>query len=142
MAKKTPKGRWVDDNRAKVTCPYGKPGAWAAGWHTGVDLAVPGSSGQRIVWANKRPGKVVRVGWDKSYGNMVIIRGAKGNEFLFAHMAQASGLKTGQTVRNGDLIGKIGSTGNVTGPHLHLEKAKGRWAYANVSKPPVWNGYR
>lgn len=137
----TPKGRWVDHKSTKITCPYGQKGSWAAGYHTGVDLAVPGSSGQRIVWAMKNAGKVKSINaCGSAYGRHVLITGNSGNDYLFAHLASINDkIKPGAKVKNGQLIGKLGSTGNVTGPHLHLEKAKGAWKYANTTKPPVYD---
>lgn len=143
--RKAPKGRWIDDDRARVSCKFGVAGSWAAGWHTGVDLAVPGSRGQRVVWSMKKPAKVISAGYDKAYGHNVVVRGkkGKGKAWRFCHLASTSSVKVGQMIPNGGLIGKVGSSGNVTGPHLHLEWYNtGTPKYADVQRPPVWKGYR
>lgn len=139
---RTPKGRWIDHRQARIVCQFGVPGPWAAGHHTGVDIAVPGSGGQKIVWALKNPGTVLEVGWPTSagsaYGRSALIRGHGGKVYLFAHMGSTP-LRPGQKVHNGDKIGTVGSTGNVTGPHLHLEKSRGHsWVYGQTVKPPVF----
>jgi murein DD-endopeptidase MepM/ murein hydrolase activator NlpD len=85
--------------------------------HPGFDLAAP--KGTPVYAADS--GYVVRVGWDTSgYGNMILIN--HGNNFAtrYAHLS-AFYVEAGQSVKKGDLIGRIGSTGHSTGPHLHFE---------------------
>ena len=136
---KTPRGRWLNDSRARVTNPFGAPGSgYVLGWHTGVDLAVPGASRVPVVWALNRPGKVTRVAWDDAYGRYVVIRSAAGNEYLLAHLSRVK-VSTGQIVVNGQLIGQTGQTGRATGDHLHLERGQGSWRYGSVSRPPIWD---
>jgi murein DD-endopeptidase MepM/ murein hydrolase activator NlpD len=65
-------------------------------------------------------GKVVFSGRQNGYGKVVIVRHAKGYETLYAHL-QRSYVKAGQTVRSGQRIAKVGSSGRSTGPHLHFE---------------------
>ena len=89
--------------------------------HNGIDLGAP--QGTRIGAA--ADGKVVKVVNNQSnsktgYGNYVIIEHANGVRTLYAHCASVS-VKEGQTVTQGQQIGTVGSTGNSTGPHLHLE---------------------
>lgn len=85
-----------------------------------VDLAAP--IGTPIYAA--APGKVIvaKYGWNGGYGNYVIIQHANGTKTLYAHM-RAGGLrvKRGQQVKRGQLIGRMGSTGHSTGPHVHFE---------------------
>lgn len=57
------------------------------------------------------------------YGNVVVIRDNKGAAHLYAHLHSVA-VKTGQTVKAGQVIGKQGATGNVTGAHLHYEVRK------------------
>ena len=135
---KTPRGRWLKDPRTLITRPFGVPGPYAAGYHTGVDLAVPGAARIPVVWALKRPGRVTRVGTDPLYGRYVIVRSSAGNEYLFAHLDQVN-VSARMALKSGALIGRTGSTGNVTGDHLHLEKGKGQWRYGNVVRPPVYD---
>ena len=135
----TPRGRWLKDSRTKITRPYGVPGPYAAGFHTGVDLAVPGAGRIPVVWALRRPGRVVSVNQcGRSYGTHVVIRSAGGRAYLFAHLSDLR-VVVGDLVDNGHLIGLTGATGNVTGDHLHLERAQGPiWRYGSVSRPPVF----
>src|SRR5690606_21682380 len=65
-------------------------------------------------------GKVKLSGREGGYGNVVVISHGYGYESLYAHMSKAK-VKTGQTVKRGDIIGYVGSTGLSTGPHLHYE---------------------
>lgn len=91
-------------------------GVWLQ--HKGTDFAAP--SGSNIYSAAK--GTVLRTGTDSGYGNFVEITHANGMSTLYGHMqGLVAGLKAGQTIRQGDLIGYVGSTGRSTGPHLHYE---------------------
>ena len=87
--------------------------------HAGVDMA--GSIGSPIM--SVADGKVLRVGWDSGLGYSVEIYHPKLNfTTVYGHMVSGSSpLKVGQTVRLGQMIGHLGSTGNSTGPHLHFE---------------------
>jgi murein DD-endopeptidase MepM/ murein hydrolase activator NlpD len=84
--------------------------------HTGIDL--DGDTGDPIYAAGA--GVVLSAGWRGGYGNCVIIDHGGGYGTLYAHMSSIA-VGTGQTVRQGDRIGAIGSTGASTGPHLHFE---------------------
>lgn len=136
-----PRGRWLHDSRARVTCEFGRAGWWKAGRHTGVDIAVPGASNIRVVWALKNPGKVVQVGGcGAPYGTHVLIRGSGGHVWLFAHLSRLA-VEVGQTVVNGSTIGVTGSTGmKRPGDHLHLERSRGDvWRYGDTVKPLVYD---
>ncbi len=84
--------------------------------HTGTDIGA--AYGAAIVAANS--GTVTLAGWNSGYGNCVIIDHGGGRATLYAHMSSYS-VSTGQRVQRGQQIGKVGSTGNSTGPHLHFE---------------------
>jgi murein DD-endopeptidase MepM/ murein hydrolase activator NlpD len=88
--------------------------------HTGLDLSAPiGSSIKNV--AN---GVVTEVGYDGSYGNKTVVTLDDGTEIWYCH--QTSFLaNVGDTVRGGEVIGTVGSTGNSTGPHLHIEVRPG-----------------
>jgi hypothetical protein len=106
----------------KPTTAYRKPGRlWSLGFHTGTDFAAP--KGTRIVAA--AAGKVVRIDYSKAYGWRVTIASTVDGVFGWAnycHMpARPTIVKVGQQVDAGQRIGTVGATGNVTGPHLHLE---------------------
>lgn len=85
-------------------------------FHGGLDFAAP--RGAPIVSAGD--GVVVFAGYRYSFGITVEIRHAHGFTSRYAHMQEAL-VKNGQTVKAGEMIGKLGSTGRSTGPHLHLE---------------------
>lgn len=92
--------------------------------HTGIDIggnAVGKSiNGAAIVAAGG--GKVIYAGYRGGYGNCVIIDHGNGVATLYAHMQSGSfQVSEGQTVERRDTIGKVGSTGLSTGPHLHFE---------------------
>jgi hypothetical protein len=84
--------------------------------HTGQDFAVP--SGTRTMAVTK--GVVAFTGWGGGYGNLVKIRHANGVETWYAHLSRIT-VDVGDTVDRGTVIALAGSTGNSTGPHLHLE---------------------
>ncbi len=86
--------------------------------HRGTDFAA--STGTPILAAGD--GTVVRAGRFGSYGNYVRIRHANGYETAYAHMSRfARGMRAGAHVRQGQVIGYVGTTGRSTGPHLHYE---------------------
>jgi len=86
--------------------------------HTGVDWAAP--SGTPIIAAGD--GVVEKAGWDSGYGRQTIIRHANGYESSYNHQsAFAQGVVPGARVRQGQVIGYVGSSGLATGPHLHYE---------------------
>ncbi len=86
--------------------------------HTGVDFAVPRGTPIRAAGA----GVVEFAKWRGAYGRAVKIKHSKGYSTLYAHMRRvASGLRRGTRVRQGQVIGYVGSTGRSTGPHLHYE---------------------
>ena len=84
--------------------------------HTGVDIGAP--MGANFVAAND--GTVVKAGMNAAYGNMVIIDHGGGISTLYAHGSEIL-VQVGQTVKRGDAILKVGSTGYSTGPHAHFE---------------------
>ena len=84
--------------------------------HTGVDIGAP--LGANFVAAND--GVVIKAGLNAAYGNMVIIDHGGGISTLYAHGSEIL-VEVGQTVKRGDAILKVGSTGYSTGPHAHFE---------------------
>jgi murein DD-endopeptidase MepM/ murein hydrolase activator NlpD len=86
-------------------------------FHAGVDYALP--SGTPVVAAGS--GRVTWAGWrNDGYGYSVIVTHAAGVETLYAHLSRVT-VARGQTVAAGVLVGRVGSTGASTGPHLHFE---------------------
>ena len=89
--------------------------------HKGVDFRA--GTGTPIPAAGA--GRVVARGYNKGHGNFVRLRHNKSYETLYAHMSRfAKGVNVGTTVRQGQTIGYVGSTGLSTGPHLHYEIIK------------------
>ncbi len=87
-----------------------------AALHTGMDLRAEHGSPVRATG----PGKVVTAEYSGGYGNMVEIEHAGGLSTRYAHMS-AILVSEGQMVTAGTLVGRVGSTGRSTGPHLHYE---------------------
>ena len=86
--------------------------------HTGVDIAGAGCNGKNVVAAAN--GKVITAGWISGYGYTVMIDHGGGIVTLYAH-SQKLLVKKGDTVKAGDVIMLVGSTGYATGPHVHFE---------------------
>ncbi len=99
----------------RLTAEFGDYGLWSH-YHTGLDFAAPSGTSIRAI-AN---GVVTSVGYDGAYGNKTVITLEDGTELWFCHQTSFL-VNEGDTVTAGDVIGTVGSTGNVTGPHLHLE---------------------
>jgi murein DD-endopeptidase MepM/ murein hydrolase activator NlpD len=86
--------------------------------HTGVDWAAPMGT---PIYASGN-GTIEKIGWEGGYGKYVRIRHANGYETAYGHMtAFARGMDPGVRVRQGQVIGFVGSTGLSTGAHLHYE---------------------
>ena len=94
--------------------------SWSKGYHTGVDFPVATGTSVKAVGA----GKVVTAGWGGSFGYQVVLRHADGRYTQYAHLSAIS-VRAGQSVGEGQRLGRSGSTGNTTGPHLHFEVRTG-----------------
>jgi murein DD-endopeptidase MepM/ murein hydrolase activator NlpD len=104
-----------------------KPGTFRVsqrfhGGHDGIDLAAPTGTPVRAV----ARGRVVKVRkWRHSYGKHVVLK-HRGGRSLSAHLSGIQ-VRKGQRIDRGQVIGRVGSTGNSTGPHLHFVlKSRGR----------------
>lgn len=84
--------------------------------HTGTDIGA--QYGATVIAAAS--GTVRYSGWNGGYGNCVIIDHGGGRSTLYAHMSSIA-VSSGQSVSAGQTVGRVGSTGNSTGPHLHFE---------------------
>ncbi|MEM5551961.1 M23/M56 family metallopeptidase [Pseudoalteromonas neustonica] len=87
--------------------------------HQGIDFAAP--TGTNIIASFS--GKVIiadNTSLHKNYGTVILIEHNDRKQSLYAHLS-ALNVKTGQVVKSGDVIGKVGQTGRTTGPHLHFE---------------------
>ncbi|MFD5285041.1 peptidoglycan DD-metalloendopeptidase family protein [Streptomyces rubrogriseus] len=110
-------GEWALPVNAAPGTRFGVPGSmWSSGYHTGLDF--PAMTGTPI--RSVDDGRVSQATSGGPYGRHVLIDHGKGLSSLYAHMSQIA-VKVGQDVIRGQGIGKVGATGNVTGPHLHLE---------------------
>ena len=87
-----------------------------SGAHTGTDIACPQGTPIQAVAS----GTVTFAGWNGSYGNLIKVSHGNGVETWYAHCTELFGTE-GQQVNAGDVIATVGSTGNSTGNHLHLE---------------------
>ncbi len=104
--------------------PYTTPGYisqyWKGDAHSGLDIAVGGWSNNGIIPAlSIADGKVVRKGSYSDWGNLIVVDHGGGYLSYYAHLDSMS-VSLGQYVTQGQQVGKIGSTGQSTGPHLHL----------------------
>lgn len=90
--------------------------------HMGTDYAMPEGTPISVI----QPGKVTRAGWFDGYGYGVQVNHPGGVNSFYGHLS-AINVSVGQTIEPGTVIGKVGSTGRSTGPHLHFEiDANGR----------------
>ena len=92
--------------------PFGK----GYEFHSGIDIEAP--YGSRVVAT--ADGVVEMAGYYGDYGKAVLIKHPSGYMTLYGHLSEIS-VKAGQEVKAGQVIGKVGSTGRSTGPHLHYE---------------------
>ncbi len=97
----------------RVSSPYGNR---AGGFHTGIDIAAPAGTPIRAA----KSGVVSFSGWLNGYGRTVIIDHPDGLQTLYAHN-QVNLVSRGQRVNQGDLVARVGISGNATGYHCHFE---------------------
>lgn len=119
-AQEIAKNQWVMPVAGyRLTARFGDYGLWA-NYHTGLDFAAPTGT-PLLAMANA---VVTSVGYDGAYGNKTVLTLEDGTELWYCHQTSTS-VSPGDVVRAGEVIGSVGSTGNVTGPHLHLEVRPG-----------------
>ncbi|MGW0312346.1 aggregation-promoting factor C-terminal-like domain-containing protein [Streptomyces flavidovirens] len=110
-------GQWIKPVNAPFGTPFGKAGSmWSSGRHTGLDF--PASTGTAIKAVDG--GRVSMATSGGPYGNHVMINHGGGLSSLYAHMSSMAA-KAGAQLSQGARVGSVGSTGNSSGPHLHLE---------------------
>ena len=116
-----PLGRW-----GIITSPFGKRSDPLTGdvrHHSGLDLRA--KYGDKVYAA--RGGRVIFTGISGGYGNLIQIAHGNGYITFYGHLSKIL-VKQGDKVRRGQLIGRVGATGRVTGPHLHFEIRKNGYA--------------
>lgn len=115
-------GQWIKPVNAPYGTPFGKKGSmWSSGYHTGLDF--PAATGKGVVAVDT--GRVAAVSGSGPYGNHVTVDHGGGLASMYAHLSRVNA-KPGAILQGGS-IGAVGATGNVTGPHLHLEaREKGK----------------
>ncbi len=110
---------WPAPSYTRISSPYGwrpHPIYKTNKFHSGVDLAAPG--GSNILAAEN--GKVISAGWNGGYGNCLVVDHGGGVSTLYAHASKLC-VSKGDYVVKGEIIAKVGTTGNSTGNHLHFE---------------------
>lgn len=111
--------RYVWPLHGRLTSYFGPRnlGMGTSSFHRGIDIAAPW--GTPVVAA--RSGTVTFAGWStQGYGNLVKVRHAGGDETWYGHFSSIA-VSVGQQVKQGQVVGYVGSTGISTGPHLHFE---------------------
>ncbi len=99
-----------------ITSRYGVSSRLRKSTHTGLDIATTQGTPIKVV----ADGTVTNASYSGSYGNLVKVDHGNNLETWYAHTSKMY-VKVGQKVNAGDVIAAVGSTGNSTGPHLHLE---------------------
>lgn len=114
-------GSWIKPVNAPFGTRFGKAGSlWSSGHHTGLDF--PAAVGTAIKAV--ADGVVSQSTSGGPYGKHGMISHGGGLSSMYAHMSKIL-MNAGQHVKQGQVIGRVGATGNVTGPHLHLEARTG-----------------
>jgi biotin carboxyl carrier protein len=103
-----------------ISATFGQSSGLWSNNHTGLDFNT--NSGAPIYAVAN--GTITETGYDGAYGNKTVLTLDDGTELWFAHQTSFT-VSVGDVVRSGDLIGYVGSTGNTTGAHLHLEVRPG-----------------
>jgi murein DD-endopeptidase MepM/ murein hydrolase activator NlpD len=120
QASKLAENKWVLPlYPAIITATFGEYGLWSS-YHTGLDFN--GETGDEI--HSIANGTITETGYDGSYGNKTVLTLDDGTEIWFCHQTEIF-VEPGDTVTAGEVIGTVGTTGHVTGSHLHVEVRPG-----------------
>ena len=128
LFRKPIRARWYRSSRFGWRA---SPFTGARSYHSGVDMACP--TGTKIYAA--LPGRVTSTGYNSTYGNYVIIAHHSGYKTLYGHLSAITCVKGAKVDQNSN-IGRVGSTGMSTGPHLHFTVFKNNKA---VNPENLWN---
>ena len=115
---------WPVKNSRKITSPYGvriHPLTGKKRKHNGVDIGGVGFTSEVLA---SKAGTVIVSQRSNSYGNYIVVDHGPGNTTLYAHLSKRL-VSAGQKVKQGQVLGITGSTGNSNGPHLHFEVTEG-----------------
>ncbi|MFH8409016.1 M23 family metallopeptidase [Streptomyces sp. NPDC018019] len=116
-----------------LTAGFGQAGdRWVAN-HTGLDFAAPTGTPVKAIHG----GTITQAGWAGAYGYRIVLTLDDGTELWFCHLSSI--VRISGKAAAGDVIGRVGATGNVTGPHLHLEVRPGGGIPVD---PKPWLGER
>ena len=99
----------------ELTGRFGQSGSRWSSFHHGLDFATETGTPIHAI----APGRIITAGWGGAYGNYIMIEHPNGAVSLYGHMSEFE--RTSGWVHAGTVIGYVGATGNVTGPHVHLE---------------------
>ena len=125
------RGVWPISKKYHIGTPFGRRGSWAAGYHTGVDFPAPRGVSVYVVY----DGTIAIGGWGGDYGKHVILKvGSK--RFGYCHLSKIN-VHSGQHVRAGQVLGKVGDTGRAFGTHLHFEYRTSPYRYGKDSHNPI-----
>ena len=113
-------GGWVWPTSGPVTSEFGP--RWGR-MHEGIDIGAPTGA---AIYASSS-GVITHAGWMGGYGQLTLVDHGNGVVTAYAHQSSL-GVNVGQRVSAGQVIGAVGATGNVTGPHLHFEARLGGYA--------------
>ncbi len=119
--------------KVRLTCPFGKPGNWRAGFHVGIDLV--GDSDKRLYPLMSGVVESINA-HGAAYGKHLCIRQQDGRVSLYAHLSKIE-VKKGQQVSRNTLLGWEGDSGNAQGSHLHLELHEGAYHYPPEKSSPA-----
>jgi murein DD-endopeptidase MepM/ murein hydrolase activator NlpD len=104
----------------RLTARFNQAGSRWSSNHTGLDFAAPMGTPVRSVLA----GEVIQASFEGAYGRQVKVRHSDGTVTSYGHMSEFD-VSVGDSVEAGTMIGRIGMTGNTTGPHVHFEVLRG-----------------
>jgi murein DD-endopeptidase MepM/ murein hydrolase activator NlpD len=132
-----------------ITTPFGRKATnpatgssyWVAGFHPGDDWNGPGQDLGEPCYSGMT-GRVTFAGtggWGPAYGKHVIVQERRSGSPRTAHCHLSSiAVEVGEWVHAGQRIGKVGATGNVTGPHVHVETRVSDYTYGQDARKPVY----
>jgi murein DD-endopeptidase MepM/ murein hydrolase activator NlpD len=118
-----------------ITTPWGTPGEWSAGYHTGDDYSTHGVLGVPVLATHRGRVTAALSPWGAAYGIHVVVRGYLGWTHVgYCHLSSVN-VRPGDVVRVGQVLGHSGDTGRVTGPHLHYEERRPPFRYSDNRRP-------